>query len=83
MSSDVDYSDRQHVILVSVSCYIHYVSVDERVKATLARSYVLFHPSVERHAHLPGTGVDLQIVDSGDRSPGQTLGGAFAWETSL
>ena len=34
MSSDVDYSDRQHVILVSVSCYIHYVSVDERVKAT-------------------------------------------------
>jgi len=27
MSSDVDYSDRQHVILVSVSCYIHYVSV--------------------------------------------------------
>src|SRR5216683_5577378 len=25
---------------------------------------VLFHPPVQRHAHLPGTGVDLGIVDS-------------------
>ncbi len=26
--------------------------------------HVLFHPPVQRHAHLPGTGVDLRIIDS-------------------
>src|SRR5260370_36731817 len=26
--------------------------------------HVLFHPPVQRHAHLPGTGVDLRVVDS-------------------
>src|SRR4029077_8855382 len=38
VSSDVDYADRQHVILILVSLYIHYGSVHKAVKAALSRA---------------------------------------------